>query len=107
MTTLIRLLCLSALFFCSISQAKLFHNSYVQFELPDRWNCNIEGTEWVCSSDDKNDAREAIVILTAKEVGPQDSFPIYENYLRAPKPVQLANGKTVMSQLKNVKTRKI
>jgi hypothetical protein len=89
------------------AQAKLFHNSYVQFELPDRWTCNLEGTEWVCSSDNKNEAREAIIILTAKEVGAQDSFPIYENYLKTPKPVQMNNGKTVLSQIKNVKTRKI
>lgn len=89
------------------ASAKLFHNAYVQFELPDRWTCNIEGTEWICSSDNKIDSKESIIILTAKEVGPQDSFPIYENYLKTPKAVQLANGKTVMSQVKNVRNRKI
>jgi hypothetical protein len=96
-----------ALFLTSQAHAKLFRNSYVQFELPDQWNCNIEGTEWVCSSQNKNDAKESIIILTAKEIGPQDSFQIYETYLKTPKPVQLSNGKTVLSQVKNVRTRKI
>lgn len=94
-------------FLSATANAKLFHNAYVQFELPDRWQCNIEGTEWICSSDNKIDSKESIIILTAKEVGPQDSFPIYENYLRTPKQVQLANGKTVLSQVKNVRNRKI
>src|SRR5258708_30991350 len=98
---------LVAVIISSSAQAKLFHNAYVQFELPDRWECNIEGTEWICNSDSKIDSKESIIILTAKEVGPQDSFPIYENYLKTPKPVQLANGKTVLSQVKNVRNRKI
>ncbi len=95
------------LLFSNTSQAKLFHNAYVQFELPDRWDCNIEGTEWICSSENRVDSKESIIILTAKEVGPQDSFPVYENYLKTPKQVQLANGKTVLSQVKNIRSRKI
>ena len=38
-------------------QAKLFRNAYVQFELPAQWNCNLEGTEWVCSSQNKIDSK--------------------------------------------------
>src|SRR4051812_2060419 len=87
--------------------AKLFRNSYVQFELPEQWNCNVEGTEWVCSSQNKMDAKESIIILTAKEVGPQDTFAAYETYLKAPKKVQMLNGKTVASQVKSVRLRKI
>jgi hypothetical protein len=89
------------------AHAKLFRNAYVQFELPDNWDCNLEGTEWVCSSRNKVDAKESIIILTSKEVGPQDTFASYEDYLKKPKDVPTAGGKIVKSQLKNVKTRKI
>lgn len=89
------------------ADAKLFRNAYVQFELPSAWNCGLEGTEWVCSSQNKIDAKESIIILTAKEVGPQDSFTNYQNYLKTPKQVQSLNGKPIMSQVKSVRLRQI
>src|SRR5471030_757939 len=87
----------------SCSYAKIFRNAYVQFELPEQWTCNPEGTEWVCSSSSKTDAKESIIILTAKEVGPQDSFAAYQTYLKTPKQMRLPNGKPTMSQVKNVR----
>ncbi len=104
-----KFLFLAAFTFCFAlpSYGKMFRNTYVQFDLPDQWNCNIEGTEWVCSSQNKTDSKESIIILTAKEVGPQDSFGGYETYLRTPKQVQQLNGKPVASQVKNVRIRKI
>jgi hypothetical protein len=66
----------------------------------------MEGTEWVCSSQKPVDAKESIIILAAKEVGPQDTFANYENYLKAPKQLQSVNGKS-LSQVKSMKTRKI
>jgi hypothetical protein len=95
------------LFVAFSAEAKIFRNAYVQFELPDQWNCNMEGTEWVCSSQNKTDAKESIIILTSKEVGPQDTFPNYETFLKTPKQVQLATGKVAMSQVKQVKNRRI
>jgi hypothetical protein len=104
----LRYILLFATLLASVSgHAKLFRNAYVQFELPDQWNCIIEGTEWVCSSQNKNDSKESIIILTAKEIGPQDSYAIYESYLKTPKQVLLPNGKTTLSQVKNMRTRKI
>ena len=94
-------------FFAPESNAKIFRNAYVQFELPEQWNCNPEGTEWVCSSTNKIDSKESIIILTAKEVGPQDSFSAYQNYLKSPKVMRLPNGKSSTSQVKNVRIRKI
>lgn len=67
--------------------AKLFRNAYVSFELPeDTWSCNLEQTEWVCRSSDPKASREAIIILTAKEVGPTDSFEAYMKHLSTPQP---------------------
>lgn len=89
------------------SHAKLFSNSYVSFELPPRWDCQSEATEWICRSELKSDAQTAIIILTAKEVGPTDSLPQYENYLKSIKSIPGPGGKPMASQLKGVKTRKI
>jgi hypothetical protein len=62
-------------------EAKVFRNAYVAFELPDTWKCTLEHTEWVCRSEASNEAKEAIIILTAKEVGPTDSFDAYTQHL--------------------------
>ncbi len=62
-------------------EAKVFRNAYVAFELPDTWRCNLEHTEWVCRSESAKESREAIIILTAKEVGPTDSFDAYSQHL--------------------------
>lgn len=67
-----------------LASAKVFRNAYLAFEMPDHWDCSLEQTEWVCRSKDSKEAKEAIIILTAKEVGPSDSFQIYETYLNQP-----------------------
>lgn len=74
----------SVLFLCTFVQAKVFRNAYIAFEMPDEWNCTLEQTEWVCRSTKLPDMKEAIIILTAKEVGPTDSFPMYESHLNNP-----------------------
>lgn len=76
----------SLIFLCTISvshlaSAKVFRNAYVAFDLPDSWKCDLEHTEWVCRSEANKEAREAIIILTAKEVGPTDSFESYSQHL--------------------------
>lgn len=65
----------------SLTQAKVFRNAYISFEMPDAWKCNLEQTEWVCRSELSKEAKEAIIILTAKEVGPTDSLQMYDAHL--------------------------
>jgi hypothetical protein len=89
------------------TEAKIFRNAYVSFELPDRWDCHLEGTEWVCSSQLKDNSREAIIILTAKEVGPSDTFEAYEQHLKTPRAVPGSRGRPSTSQVKNVKRSQI
>jgi hypothetical protein len=66
------------------SKATVFRNAYISFEMPETWKCNLEQTEWVCRSEQSKESKEAIIILTAKEVGPTDSFPLYEAHLNNP-----------------------
>lgn len=81
----IKKLLLTAIIFASInSEAKIFRNAYISFEMPEDWKCNLEQTEWICRSEDPKKAKEAIIILTAKEVGMKDSLSEYENHLNTP-----------------------
>lgn len=66
------------------AQAKVFRNAYIAFEMPETWKCNLEQTEWVCRSEQTKESKEAIIILTAKEVGPTDTFALYESHLNSP-----------------------
>ncbi len=66
------------------AQSRTFKNAYISFEMQDNWKCNLEQTEWVCRADDPQEAKEAVIILTAKEKGPTDSFALYESHLNSP-----------------------
>lgn len=98
------------LLFTPSLQAKLFKNSYVQFELPPNWDCELEGTEWVCINKfvkKNNEKREAIIILTAKEKGPSDSLTLYEGHLKTERNLVNAKGVKYKSEIKQVRPRKI
>src|SRR5690554_3587394 len=93
----------SAIFvLCSLgaigAYAKSFSNEYVQFELPTGWECAIEGSEWVCQSENEDRRKEAIIILAAKYRGPQDSLEEYQAYLKTDKTYQLPGGKMQRSE---------
>lgn len=81
------------------AEAKVFRNAYVAFELPDTWKCNLEHTEWVCRSESEKESKEAIIILTAKEVGPTDSFDAYTQHLRTAQTSQTRAGQAVTSRI--------
>lgn len=82
------------------AQAKVFRNAYVAFELPEIWKCVLEHTEWVCRSEIEKESKEAIIILTAKETGPTDSFQAYEQHLANPQTNKAVNGSTFTSTIK-------
>ena len=81
------------------AQAKVFRNAYIAFEMPETWKCNLEQTEWVCRSEQTKESKEAIIILTAKELGPTDTFPLYEAHLNSPIQAQLRGGGTTESKV--------
>lgn len=66
------------------TQARTFKNAYISFEMLDSWKCKLEQTEFVCRSEDPQESKEAVIIFTAKEKGPTDSFPIYFEHLNKP-----------------------
>lgn len=89
------------------SYAKNFRNAYVSFDLPDNWDCHLEDTEWICRSKNKTAARQAIIILTAKEVGPTDRLSGYEAYLKQTKMIANSKGQPVSSKVKHVKQNQV
>jgi hypothetical protein len=88
-------------------QAKTFSSQFSEFELPNGWDCALEGSEWVCQSENKDRKKEAIIILAAKYRGDQDSLDQYQAYLKQTKTFALPGGKTQISEPKSVDVREI
>ena len=87
--------------------AKTFSSQFSEFELPNGWECALEGSEWVCQSENKDRKKEAIIILAAKYRGEQDSLDLYQAYLKQAKSFSLPGGKTQISEAKSVTIREI
>lgn len=91
----------------TLIHAKTFSSQFCEFELPTGWDCALEGSEWVCQSEDKDRKKEAIIILAAKYRGEQDSLDQYQAYLKAPKTFTLPGGKSQISEPKSVNIKTI
>jgi hypothetical protein len=86
-----------------VAVATTFRNSYVSFDLPDRWNCILEQTEYVCRAQTAGqESKEAVIILTAKEAGPADNLAAYEAHLKTPKSIPSLTGVPTQSQVVKV-----
>lgn len=83
----------------SIGFSRTFKNAYISFEMQDNWKCNLEQTEWVCRAEDPQEAKEAVIILTAKEKGPTDTFPMYEAHMNSPIITKNKSGGTMTSNI--------
>ena len=68
--------------------------------MQDNWNCKLEQTEWVCRAQDPQEAKEAVIIVAAKEKGPLDNFLLYENHLNGPVSTVGRNGVAMVSTVK-------
>ena len=90
---------LSPIFIFQKAESRTFKNAYISFEMVDSWRCKLEQTEWVCRSEDPQESKEAVIILTAKERGPTDSFPIYYDHMNKPMVMIQKNGTTGQSTI--------
>ena len=89
------------------SFAKRFASKYCEFELPPGWECALEGTEYVCQSENADRKKESIIILAAKIRGEQDSLDEYMAFLKKPKEFSLPGGKKQISESKSTKMPRV
>ena len=87
--------------------AKRFSSKYCEFELPPGWECALEGSEYVCQSDNADRKKESIIILAAKIRGEQDNLDEYMAYLKKTKEYSLPGGKKQVSEARNVKMTRV
>ncbi len=104
---MIRLVSLFLLFSSQNLMAKKFSNEFIEFRIPNSWECSLEGAEWICQNIKEDRKREAILIMAAKKRGAEDSLEQYESYLKRKKTFSLPGGKTQVSDPKYTKVIKI
>lgn len=59
---------------------RYYHTSYMRLAIPEAWTCGAQGTEHVCAL--AEGPRRALIVLTAKERGPNDTLDFYRSHLR-------------------------
>lgn len=87
--------------------AKPYTSNFLEFELPNGWECSIEGSEYVCQSTNDRRKKEAIIIFAAKHRGKQDDLIQYKAYLEQAKTFKLPGGKTQISEPSYTRMKKI
>lgn len=85
------------------ANAAKFSNQFTEFEVPPQWQCNLEGSEWICQSTVEAKKRDAIIVLAAKLKGDQDSLDQYLAFLKNAKSFTSIAGKPVKSEVKYAK----
>lgn len=86
------------------ADAKSFSNQFVEFQLPEKWECQLDGTEWVCQSTDEQKKRDAIIVLAAKiKKAGMDELDIYKKHLSQKQVYQSLSGETIESEPRYVK----
>jgi hypothetical protein len=86
------------LMIATTARAKSFQNAYASFDLPDNWHCGQEGVAWICTPSSAVDTREALIVITAKVAGPEDTLPSFMNYLNRPKSLATRGKLPTLSQ---------
>ena len=82
-------------------------NNYVCFEVPKNWKCVDEGVHRICHNKSRQLAKEAIIIVVAKEVGKQDGVTQYIDYLKEKKNYKTKKGKAMTSKVYHSRSNKI
>src|SRR5271168_3594950 len=64
---------------------KTFKNSYIEFQIPDAWDCQREDDDFVCQETNRKTV-DMIAIVTAKVVDPlRDNPAVYASQLAQPR----------------------
>ena len=82
-------------------------NNYVCFDVPKNWKCVDEGVHRICHNKLRPLAKEAIIIVVAKEAGKQDGVTQYINYLKEKKNYKTRKGKPMTSKVYHSRSNKI
>ena len=80
------------------SAKKKYVTSFVEFDLPDTWQCSQEGGQHVCQPINPEQRKEAIIVMASKYKGPDDDVKQYQARLEQKRKVKDLKGKEYESK---------
>lgn len=85
-------------------EAKQVATPYLNFQISDRWVCQrADPLAFTCQLQSNQPVRDALIIISAKEAGPEDNFASFQKYLAMPKPLPVMGGRAIVSKPQYVK----
>jgi len=77
---------------------KKYVTSFVEFDLPDTWQCSQEGGQHVCQPINPDQRKEAIIVMASKYKGPEDDLKQYQARLEQKRKIKDLKGKEYESK---------
>ncbi len=81
--------------------------TYLKFEEPPGWKCELNSGVYVCQSANESEKNESLILVFGAPVSDWDSISNYENYLNQTKVVLDESDKPVTSKVTFVRRRNI
>ncbi|MCB0384905.1 MAG: hypothetical protein KDD43_05885 [Bdellovibrionales bacterium] len=86
------------------AQAKVMQTAYLSFNIPDTWDCRREDAfAYSCRPNATKKVQDAIIIISAKEAGPEDTFASFQKYLNVPRTLNIAGSTPQVSRVQYVR----
>lgn len=94
------------LFFINILTSKPFVSNFIEFNLPDNWDCEPVSEDWTCQTINPEFKKEALIVLTYRLSGPKDNLLEFLNFLKLSRNIKVKDAqlisKPVYSKFKNI-----
>lgn len=96
-------------FFCVlVNQSWAKQTTYLAFEEPPGWNCELsQGGVYLCQSPKEQERNESLIIVFGAPVSDWDTLANYENYLGQKKEILDDSGKPLSSTVTYVRRRNV
>ncbi|MCB0366732.1 MAG: hypothetical protein H6624_15730 [Bdellovibrionaceae bacterium] len=86
------------------AQAKVMKTAYLSFNIPDAWDCRREDAfAYSCRPNARKKVQDAIIIISAKEAGPEDTFASFQKYLNVPRTLNVMGSTPQVSRVQYVR----
>src|SRR5688572_19716204 len=97
---------LIVLFFSLPGFSKSLETPYLNFSIPDSFECKSEAARYTCK-DTAPGKKDALLTMIFKRSGPQDSLSAYTEYLGRPISRMVKSAPPALSKMESVKTTSI
>lgn len=86
--------------------SKPFVSNFIEFNLPNNWDCEPINDDWTCQTLNPEEKKDAIIVLTYRLSNPKDNLLEFLKYLKLPRKTKFKDkeiiSKPMYSKFKNI-----